>query len=91
MLTPAEPAPRDAGKPEIEEACGEIRGMLAQVRQTLRDKSLDATRERASEVIAKARKVSLAAATRKQQAEEAARFARGENVAWPTDPSLRAS
>ena len=88
MLTPAAPAPREAGKPEIEEARGEIRGMFAQVRQTLRDKSLDATRERASEVIAKARKVSLAAATRKQQAEEAARFARGENVAWPTDPSL---
>ena len=91
MLTPAAPAPREAGKPEIEEARGEIRGMLAQVRQTLRDKSLDATRERAGEVIAKAGTVSLAAATRQQQAEQAARFARGEKVAWPADPSLRVS
>jgi len=87
----AAPGPLDAGKPEIEEARGELRGMLAQVRQTLRDKSLDATRARAGEVIAKARTVSLAAATRQQQAEQAARFARGEKVAWPADPILRAS
>lgn len=87
----AAPAPREAGQPEIDEARGELRGMLAQVRQTLRDKSFDATRARAGEVIAKARTVSLAAATRKQRAEEAARFARGEKVAWPADPNLRAS
>jgi len=94
-LTPARlaaaPGPLDAGRPELQEARDEIRTMLGQARQTLRDKSLDATRERAAEVIGKATRTGLAAATRKREAVEAARFASSERVAWPDAPNLRAS
>lgn len=85
------PGPFDAGKPEIAEARGELRGMLAQVRQTLRDKSLDATRARAGEVLERAARVSLAAETRKRQAALDADLASGRRVAWPGPAGLRAS
>jgi len=87
----AAPGPLDAGKPELQEARDEIRAMLGQIRGTLRDKSLDATRERAAEVIGKATRTGLAAAARKQQAAQAADLASGRVVAWPDAPSLRAS
>jgi len=80
----AAPGPLDAGQPEIEEARGEIRGMLAQVRQTLRDKSFDSTKERAGEILAKTTTVSLAAMARKRQAERQADIQSGRKVAWPT-------
>ena len=85
------PGPLDAGKPELEEARGELRTMLAQVRQTLRDTSFDPVRDRAHTVLSKAAAATQAIEARRQQAAQAADLASGRKVAWPTVGQPRAS
>jgi len=87
------PGPLDAGKPELQEARGELRTMLAQIRGTLRDTSFDAARARAGKVLDASGEATQAIQARRREEALAADLASGRKVAWPTvDPlSIRAS
>ena len=87
----AKPAPEEAQRPELGQVRGEIVRMLSQARDTLRDQSFDPVRKLASEANARAGEVSAAAHRRRSEAAQAADLASGRKVAWPADPSLRAS
>jgi len=87
----AAPAPNEPSRPEIGAARSELAALLATARARLRDPAADPIRALAIEIRVQAAAVARPAAIRKQQAEQAARFARGERVAWPADPNLRAS
>lgn len=84
------PGPLDAGKPELAEARGELRTLLAQVRVALRDTSFDAARDRAHKVLNTSAAATQAIETRKRQEAQAADLASGRKVAWPAVGQPRA-
>ena len=84
------PGPLDGGRPELAEARGELRTMLAQVRVALRDPSFDAARDRAHKVLNTSAAATQAIEARRRQEAQAADLASGRKVAWPTAGQPRA-
>jgi len=82
------PLGQPTGSPATDEARAEIARLVGRTRDALRDPSLDAIRDQANGVLARAAIARRASEQRRKQADLAARLAAGGRVAWPTSVAV---